>query len=215
MGSTSNRLLTPRNLTGPTDMESKSQPWQIFEAWMVKAEAHPQIADANAVNLATVSACGKPRNRMVLIKDYDIDGFVFYTNLESQKGSDLAAHPYAAMCIYWEVLGKQIRIEGQIQRIDDKIADEYFATRPRKSQIGAWASRQSKPIENLSVLLRNIAKKTKKFGIAPISRPPFWSGFRLIPDNFEFWESGAFRLHKRHKYIRQPDQSWKHFMLSP
>lgn len=215
MGITAHPPADRPTLQGFEDSIFSLDPWGIFKAWMGEAEKHQQIAEANAVNLATVSASGKPRNRMVLVKDFNIKGLVFYTNLHSQKGADLTENPYAAMCFYWEVLGKQIRVEGQVQQIDDQTADQYFTSRPRKSQIGAWASRQSQPIENISVLLRNIAHRTKKFGIGPIPRPSFWTGFCLIPDSFEFWERGAFRLHKRNKYIRQPNQSWKHVMLSP
>lgn len=193
----------------------QEDPLDKFDRWMREAIANKAIKEANAMNLATISKAGRPSNRMVLLKDYSADGFVFYTNLNSHKGNDLKVNPHVALCFYWEPLGKQIRIEGLAETVSHEEADNYFASRPRQSQIGAWASPQSQPLRTRSELPLEIAKQAKRFGLGPIPRPAFWSGFRVVPHTIEFWKSGQFRLHKRNQFTRDHDGHWSHVLLSP
>jgi len=194
---------------------SRPAPFQRFQDWFNQADKHPQIREANAMNLATVSSAGLPSNRMVLLKDFSPAGFTFYTNLESHKGEDLKSNANVALCFYWEALGKQIRIEGHAKPVSPQDADAYFTTRPRGSQIGAWASAQSRPLDRLGDLTVKIAQQTTRFGVGPIPRPPFWSGFCVKPRAIEFWKRGKFRVHSRDHYSIWPNQSWRHTILSP
>lgn len=156
-----------------------------------------------AMTLATAGADGKPSARVVLLKGFDERGFVFYTNLESKKGKELKANPYAALCFYFPPLYQQVRVEGRVEQVSDSEADAYFATRPRGSQIGAWASRQSAPLASREQLEADFKTIEEKFAGREMPRPPFWSGFRLIPERMEFWESRENRLHDRTLYSRQ------------
>lgn len=189
-------------------------PFAFFGAWFDEAAAHPAIAEANAVCLATATPDGRPSARMVLIKDWDERGFVFFTNLESRKGGELAVNPRAALCFYWEPLHKQVRVEGQAEPVGDEEADAYFNSRPLKSRIGAWASRQSRPMESKNALLAEVAKFALRFTTEDIPRPPFWSGFRLLPERMEFWQKGEFRIHERHAFTRERE-AWRHELLYP
>ncbi len=171
---------------------------KIFE--QVKKVVSPEPA---AVILATASADGKPSARVVLLKGFDERGFVFYTNLESRKGRELKMNPHAALCFYWPPLYQQVRVEGRIEQVSDAEADAYFATRPRGSQIGAWASKQSTPLASREQLAADFKAVEEKFAGREMPRPPFWSGFRLIPERIEFWESRENRLHDRTVYLRQ------------
>lgn len=190
-------------------------PFDVFGDWFAEAgESEPN--DPNAVALATADADGQPSVRMVLLKGYDEQGFVFYTNLESNKGKDLAANPKAAMLFHWKSLRRQVRIEGPVAAVSDAEADEYFASRARGSQIGAWASEQSRPLEGRFALEKRVATFTAKFGLGAVPRPPHWSGFRISPRRIEFWKDGAFRLHDRFVFTRDDEaQPWSVEQLFP
>ena len=171
-------------------------PFEIFNSWLSKASSR-ESNNPNAMTLATAGRDGRPSARMVLLKDVDPRGFVFYTNLESPKSHQLRENPYAALLFHWKTLDRQIRIEGPVEQVPDAEADAYFATRSRASQLGAWASRQSEVMDGWAVLEKRLAIYTAKFSVGPVPRPEFWSGFRLHPERFEFWKQGNFRLHKR------------------
>jgi len=191
-------------------------PFELFGEWLEEAEKS-EPNDPNAVALATANADGQPAVRMVLLKGYDSQGFVFYTNLESNKGLDLAANPQAAMLFHWKSLRRQVRIEGPVSAVTADEADEYFASRARGSQIGAWASNQSRPLAGRYDLEKRVATFTAKFGISAVPRPEHWSGFRIAPKRIEFWKDGAFRLHDRYVFSRQDLQSaaWATEQLFP
>ena len=190
-------------------------PFDVFADWFAEAgESEPN--DPNAVALATADADGQPAVRMVLLKGYDEQGFVFYTNLESNKGRDLAQNPKAAMLFHWKSLRRQIRIEGPVSPVTDEEADEYFASRARGSQIGAWASEQSRPLEGRFALEKRVATFTAKFGLGSVPRPAHWSGFRITPQRIEFWKDGAFRLHDRFVFTRgDANEPWTVEQLFP
>jgi pyridoxamine 5'-phosphate oxidase len=166
--------------------------------------------------LATATPDGRPSARMVLLKGVDARGFVFYTNLESRKGAELSANPYAALCFHWKTLTRSVRIEGRVEPVSAEEADAYFASRPRGSRIGAWASKQSRPLESRLALEKRVAEFGLKFAVGEIPRPPFWSGFRLVPVRIEFWRDMPFRLHERLLFSREgPDAPWRTEMLYP
>lgn len=186
-----------------------------FRAWFDEAAADPRIDDASAMSLATANETGHPSCRIVLLKSFDAQGFVFYTNLNSRKGCDLHANPRAALCFYWSALGRQVRIEGRVTWVTSSEADTYFASRPRSSQIGAWASRQSERLDSRSVLHKRIAKRSVQFASRPVPRPAFWSGARVTPDRIEFWSAGAFRIHQRQVFAFSADDGWQEMELFP
>jgi len=177
------------------------QPLELFAAWLAEAEAE-ELNDPTAMALASVGADGMPSLRMVLLKGFDERGFVFYTNLESRKGEQLRAHPKAALLFHWKSLRRQVRIEGAVSPVGDSEADEYFTSRPRQHQIGAWASDQSRPLSGRFELEKRVAQFAAKFGVGTVPRPPHWSGFRVAHERIEFWRDGAFRLHDRLVYHR-------------
>jgi pyridoxamine 5'-phosphate oxidase len=200
-------------LDQPTRTPATEDPIALFSAWMKEAEA-AEPNDPNAVCLATASKEGRPSARMVLLKGADARGFVFYTNLESRKGEELAANPFAALCFHWKSLQRSVRVEGAVERVTNAEADAYYATRARGSRIGAWASRQSRPLEGRFALEKAVAEYTVKFGLAEIPRPPFWSGFRLLPERIELWRNMTFRLHERRVFHRA-GEGWETEMLYP
>ncbi|MCB2101911.1 MAG: pyridoxamine 5'-phosphate oxidase [Rhodobacterales bacterium] len=170
-----------------------------FRDWMAEAEKG-EPSDPNAMSLATVAADGRLGLRMVLLKDVDDRGFTFYTNTESRKGDDLHDNPRAALLFHWKSLRRQVRVEGAVERVTDAEADAYFASRPRLSQIGAWASIQSRPMEGRFELEKRVAEFTAKFHVGKVPRPPHWTGYRVVPDRVEFWVEMPFRLHDRVAY---------------
>ncbi len=193
-----------------TDFE---EPWALFHAWMAEATAS-EPNDPTAMALATVDAEGLPNVRMVLLKGADENGFVFYTNVESNKGRELTATPKAALVFHWKSLRRQIRARGPVLPVSDAEADAYFATRGRGSQLGAWASRQSEPMADPADLARRYAEVEARFAGGSVPRPPFWSGFRLAPERVEFWIGQPSRLHVRHLYSRDGD-GWRVQILYP
>lgn len=192
---------------------TEDTPFARFASWLAEAEQSEPI-NPTAMSVATVDARGRPQVRMVLLRGFDTRGFVFYTNLDSQKGADLKAHPYAALCFYWKTPGRQVRIDGPVEIVSDAEADAYFASRPRDSQIGAWASQQSRTLESRFALEQQVARYAAQFGFNRVPRPPFWSGYRVIPEVIEFWEERPFRLHERTVFTRR-DATWDISQLYP
>lgn len=204
----------PTWLTGG-DFTQADEPVRLFAAWFAEAKrAEPVNPDAMA--LATVDASGQPNARMVLLKGFDERGFVFYTNVDSSKGHELAAAPKAALTFYWKTLQRQVRARGAVEPVSKEEADAYFATRSRMAQIGAWASNQSAPLESRMAFEKAVARYTAKFGIGAVPRPPHWSGYRIVPQEIEFWQERPFRLHDRIAFTRStPTASWRKARLYP
>lgn len=188
-------------------------PLKKFEEWYGQAGDSEDLADA--MSLATADKAGRPSVRMVLLKGYGADGFVFYTNLESRKGLELKENPFAALCFHWKSQKRQVRVEGKIVPVSDAEADVYFASRAKDSRIGAWASKQSRPMVGLFEFEARIAKYIAKYALGKIPRPPFWSGFRVVPEAIEFWEERAFRLHDRRVYRRGDQGQWTKEKIYP
>jgi pyridoxamine 5'-phosphate oxidase len=184
-----------------------------FKSWMEEA-LNAELPEPNAMTLATVGADGIPSARILLIKGVDERGFVFYTNYDSHKGHDLEANPNAALVFYWAELERQVRIEGRVEKLPEIESDEYFASRPLDSRIGAWASEQSREMSGRMVLLARAAKYAARFGLNP-PRPPHWGGYVLVPKLIEFWQGRPSRLHDRIAYARQPDGAWRIARLAP
>jgi pyridoxamine 5'-phosphate oxidase len=197
----------------PGNLTEASDPVALFSAWLAEAETS-EPEDPNAMALATVDASGLPDVRMVLLKGHGADGFVFYTNVESRKGAELAVNPRAAICFHWKSLGRQVRARGPVAPVSREEADAYFASRPSASRIGAWASQQSRPLESRFALERSVAAYTARYAIGEIPRPEYWSGYRLKPAEVEFWRSGAFRLHERVRFTRS-GEGWEKVLLYP
>ena len=190
-------------------------PFALFGQWFAEAKKK-EPNDANAMALATVDAAGLPDVRMVLLKDFDAAGFVFYTNTESAKGAELAANPKAALNFHWKSLRRQVRVRGLVEPVSAAEADAYFATRARDAQIGAWASDQSRPLEGPLALQKKVAEQAARFGFGAVPRPPHWSGYRIVPVVIEFWRDKAFRLHERLAFSRAaPGGAWTVQKLYP
>jgi len=197
------------------DFTEADEPLALFSAWLKEAGAS-EPADANAMALATVDANGLPDVRMVLLQGFDAHGFVFYTNTDSQKGRELAARPLAALVFHWKSLTRQVRVRGPVQRVDDAEADAYFATRPRLAQIGAWASRQSAPLEGRLAFEKAVALHAAKYAVGAVPRPPYWGGYRVLPLSIEFWHDRPFRMHDRVVFRRaRPGEPWAKSRLYP
>jgi pyridoxamine 5'-phosphate oxidase len=195
------------------DFDDVAEPFRLFAEWLGEAEA-AEPNDPNAMALATVDGDGMPNVRMVLLKGLDGGGFVFFTNYESIKGRELLASRKAALCFHWKSLRRQIRVRGPVEAVSKEEADAYFATRARGSRIGAWASQQSRPLESRFSLEKAVASYAAKFAIGEIPRPDYWSGFRLIPIEIEFWRNREFRLHDRIQFRRVGD-GWQKTRLYP
>ena len=190
-------------------------PFELFEKWFDEAK-NKEINDPNALALGTASKTGIPSVRMVLLKGFDKNGFVFYTNLKSQKGNELKENPYAAMCFHWKSLLRQIRINGKVSLVSDQVADEYYSSRAYESRIGAWASKQSKELNSQDQLKKTIQDYKKKFTKeTDVPRPSHWSGWNLSPDSIEFWLDGENRIHERLKYYKDNSGKWIKSLLSP
>jgi pyridoxamine 5'-phosphate oxidase len=199
----------------PADFTAADEPFQLFGQWLADAEAS-EPNDANAMALATADADGLPDVRMVLLKGFDAQGFVFFTNTGSAKGQELSGNMKAALVFHWKSLRRQVRARGPVTVVSDKEADEYFASRPRGSRIGAWASQQSQPLESRFALEKAVARFTAKYGIGEIPRPAHWTGFRIRPVQIEFWHDRPFRLHDRLVFRRAvPDGVWSKARLFP
>jgi pyridoxamine 5'-phosphate oxidase len=201
-------------MPSPLDEHSAPhQPWDLFRDWYEAARPlHPPEPDA--MTLATVGADGRPSARIVLLKQFDDTGLVFHSHYDSRKGEDLAHHPVAALLFYWPAQLRQVRIEGSVSRLEPEMSDAYFKTRPRDSQIGAWASLQSQTIPSRETFEQRFEAVEKKFEGLDVPRPPHWSGFRVVPERIEFWYGAKYRLHERHHYERV-DGAWTKRLLYP
>lgn len=190
-----------------------TDPFSLFNQWFAEARAS-EINDSNAMTIATADASGQPSARMVLLKGHGPEGFVFYTNKQSGKAGDIAENPKAAILFHWKSLRRQIRIEGSLSPVPDTAADEYFATRSRDSQLGAWASEQSRPLDSRATFEARFEEMSDRFAGGDVPRPPHWSGYCLRPARFEFWQDRAHRLHERRAFVRDGD-AWTEGLLYP
>jgi pyridoxamine 5'-phosphate oxidase len=188
-------------------------PHMLFDAWFAEAQAS-EPNDPDAVALSTATPDGRPSSRMVLMKKHDARGFTFHTNLDSRKGGEVRGNRFASMLFHWKTLRRQVRIEGEIEPVGEADADAYFATRSRGSQLSAWASDQSRPLESREAFERRYAEVTARFEGGPVPRPPYWSGLRLVPERIEFWRDREYRMHERRLFVRNVD-GWTESLLFP
>ncbi len=196
-----------------TTAQAIADPFRHFRDWFAEAQL-VEPGDVNAMTVATATAAGVPSARIVLLKDWDQRGFVFYTNKDSRKGNELAANPHAALLFHWKTLSRQIRIEGAVHHVTDAESDAYFASRARISRLGAWASIQSRPLESREVLQQRLAEFEARYPDETVPRPPYWSGYRVVPVRLEFWQDMPFRLHDRIVYTRAGD-TWSTGRIFP
>ena len=201
-------------LRGLSEAAADPDPFKQFDAWFDEV-FKANLPDPNAMTLATVGADGQPAARVVLLKGFNRDGFVFYTNYESRKGRELVENPRVAACFWWSKLDRQVRIEGTVERLSEEESDAYFETRPRESQLAAWASKQSTALKNRKELEQRFADVTSRYKNKPVSRPPHWGGFRIRPTVIEFWQGRRQRLHDRLCYRRAGDGKWVRERLAP
>jgi len=195
-------------------MIDPTNPLKNFDLWYKEACSHPNIKEPAAMTVATATKDGAPSARILLLRDYSEEGFVFYTNLTSRKSNELKENKNVALCFYWMPIDKQVRITGKVQKISEQQADQYFARRPRESQISAWASKQSMHLDNYQTFEKRIEKITKDFEGKEVPRPPFWSGYRLVPEQIEFWIAKEFRRHERYLFTKYAN-GWQHELLYP
>ncbi|MFG1301139.1 pyridoxamine 5'-phosphate oxidase [Xanthobacter sp. V3C-3] len=212
---TTSTSMEAQNTLTSSDFTQAGEPFRLFSEWLADAEKS-EPNDPNAMTLATVDEDGLPDARMVLLKGLDARGFVFFTNTGSAKGRELAATPKAALVFHWKSLRRQVRVRGPVEQVSDAEADAYFATRPRLSQIGAWASTQSRPLEGRFALEAAVASATARYGLGEVPRPPHWTGFRIVPVAVEFWHDRPFRLHDRVVFRRGGEgDAWTRTRLYP
>ena len=190
-----------------------TDPFALFDEWLAEAR-EKELNDHEAMALATADASGQPSVRMVLLKGHGPDGFVFYTNEQSRKGGELGANPRAALLFHWKTLRRQVRVEGAVERVDDADADAYFGSRARDSQLGAWASDQSRPLDERATFERRFNEMTDHFDGKDVPRPPHWGGYRVIPERIELWSDRPHRLHERRLFVRDGD-GWSEGLLYP
>lgn len=194
----------------------EQNPLATLHDWLEEARQADGVTEPDAMTLATVDEAGFPDARVVLVKDVSPQGVVFYTNLRSRKAEQLQHHPWAALCLHWAPLGRQVRLMGHVEAVSAEEADAYFASRPRLSRIGAWASKQSQPMQHVGELECRVATYSARYAIGPVPRPPFWSGYRVCPLRIEFWRKKPYRLHERLQLTREsPDAPWQRTSLFP
>ncbi len=192
---------------------TQTDPFELFQSWYDEARKS-ELNDSNAMALSTVNAQGQPSSRMVLLKGHDADGFIFYTNLTSRKGMELAGNPHVALLFHWKSLRRQIRIEGSVSPVSADTADAYFASRGRDSQLGAWASDQSHKLENREIFMDRFKAMQRRFEGKDVTRPPHWSGYRVTPERMEFWQDREHRLHERRLFVHS-GENWSEGLLYP
>lgn len=198
------------------ELELDLNPFDRFAVAFARsqAQARPLVDDPTAMSLATADAAGRPSVRIVLLHGFDARGFTFYTNYDGRKGGELDVNPHAAICFYWPWLDEQVRAEGPVSRIPAAESDAYFASRPRGKQVGAWASRQSRPLASRAALMAECEEVERRYADTPVPRPPYWGGYRLAPERVEFWKADPLRLHDRFLYVKDGD-GWRAQRLYP